>query len=301
MKSKFKIFSIFSSSLLLISAAAGCSDSKKNVDHSGLPEDVKPAALAIITDSAQQFAAAVNYPLERPYPLQDIIDSAEMVKYYPTLVDDSLKNKVLFSPDSLWTENGWRGWTLDNGEYLWIDAGKVYQFNYISKREKVVLDSLRNEEITSLDPSLRKGWTPVLCIIDSIKGKIFRIDSDETGFAPNYRLAGYSTDMDLSGLPSIVLYGNVDMEGSMETRLYHFEDSIGNKADYSPDIISDEDTVQVIQIIRHGEKKRYKVKRGYWLEILKRKDKQNQQSSKDNSSDFINTIPSLKIKQDTVK
>lgn len=268
--SKLHILPVLSGSLLFLSVIAGCSRPHSGADPSELPDDVKPAASAIIADSATKFAAAINYPLERPYPLPNIKDSAEMVKYYPILVDDSLKTKVKDSPDSLWTEIGWRGWTLDDGSYLWIDAGKVYQVNYISKRENQLLDSLRNEEISSLDPSLRSGWVPVLCITDSVSGKIFRIDSDESVSPPQYRLAGYASDSDLSGLPTMVLYGIMDVEGSMGNRNYHFEDSIGNKADFSPDIVSEEDTVPELYLVSHGKLKNYKVKPGYWLEHIRK-------------------------------
>ena len=43
-----------------------------------------------------------------------------------------------------------------------------------------MLDSLRKEEISSLDPALRGGWTPVVCMIDTIDGAIFRIDTKTT-------------------------------------------------------------------------------------------------------------------------
>lgn len=273
--SKLHILPIFSGSLLIFSIAAGCTRPKAETDHSNLPEDVKPAATAIITDSASKFAAAINYPLERPYPLHNIKDSAEMVKYYPTLVDDSLKNKVKAAPDSLWSEIGWRGWTLDDGSYLWIDSGKVYQVNYISKRENQLLDSLRSEEIASLDPSLRNGWIPVLCIVDSINDKIFRIDSDETVTPPQYRLAAYASGTDLSGIPTMILYGTMDVEGTMANRLYHFEDSVGNQADYYPDLISEEDTVPEINFVEKGQPKTYKVKPGYWLEHIRKSVAEN--------------------------
>lgn len=285
--SKLRILPIISGSLLILSILAGCSKPKAEPDHSSLPDDVKPAATAIITDSASKFASSVSYPLQRPYPLPDIKDSADMVKYYPTLVDDSLKNMVKTSPDSLWTEIGWRGWTLDDGSYLWIDAGKVYKINYISKRENQMLDSLRNEEIASLDPSLRNGWMPVLCIIDSVSGRIFRIDSDSTVQPPKYRLAGYASGADLSGAPSMTLYGSLDVEGSMENRFYHFEDAEGNQADFSPDLVSDEDTVPEILLVTHGKTKRYKVKQGYWLDHVKQHSAEPTLKGEKDSTDSV--------------
>ena len=47
-----------------------------------------------------------------------------MVAYYPTLIDDTLKKTIEEAPDSTWQEQGWRGWTLYDGSYIWIDNGK---------------------------------------------------------------------------------------------------------------------------------------------------------------------------------
>jgi hypothetical protein len=265
MKSKKYIISSLSA-FLFASVIAGCNgNSKKNTDHPNLPEEVKTVAIAILNDSPSQFASAVNYPIERPYPLRDVNDSAEMVKYYPTLIDDSLKNKVKESPDSLWQQEGWRGWTLDNGSLFWIDNGKIYSIDYVSEREKELLDSLRREEISTLEPTLRQGWVPVLCIVDSIDGIIFRIDSEENIDSSKMRLAGYEPHKSLSEMPTLLLYGGMNTEGSMNNRFYHFRDSIGNSAEYSPDVL-DNDTIPVIEVNHRGKHKKYKVKKGYWLD-----------------------------------
>lgn len=269
--SKLHILPIFSLTFLAIAVASGCSRPKEEIKHQNLPDEVKVVVHSIVADSPTVFAASVVYPLERPYPLHNIKDSAEMVDYYPTLVDDSLKNIVNASPDTLWQQIGWRGWTLDDGSYLWIDEGKVYQVNYVSRRETKMLDSLVNEEISTLNPSLRGAWKPVLCIVDTVDEKIFRIDTDDSTDPPHYRLLGYASGSDLSGEPTIILYGNLDYEGSMANRLYHFEDSIGTTADYSPDLVSDEDTIPEIEVVKAGKARRYKVKPGYWLEHVARR------------------------------
>lgn len=249
---------------------SGCTKSSdKSISHDSLPEDVKPVAQAILEDSPTKFASAVQYPVERPYPLHNIEDSAQMVEYYHTLVDDSLRNKVKETPDSLWQEEGWRGWTLSNGSYLWIDNGQIYAVDYVSKRESEMLDSLSNEELETLDPHLRHGWRPVMCAIDTIDGAIFRIDNDTVQPA-RYRLAGYTFNTNLSSTPTIVLYGTLDTEGTMDTRFYHFADSLGNSADYSPDVVDDNNEPTML-IRRKGRKKAYKVIPGYWLDQVKRR------------------------------
>lgn len=268
MKSKKYMF-LPLSAIMIATALAGCSGhSKKEIAHDSMPDEVKTVAIAIIGDSPQQFASAVNYPIERPYPLRDVKDSIQMVKYYPTLIDDSLKSIVNESPDSLWRQEGWRGWTLDDGSLLWIDNGKVYSIDYVSQRENEMLDSLRREEISTLARNLRQGWVPVVCVVDSIDGIIFRIDSEENVDSAKMRLAGYEHHKSLSEMPTLLLYGNMETEGSMNTRFYHFRDSIGNSAEYSPDVF-DNDTVPVIEVNHRGKYKRYKVKKAYWLDYAK--------------------------------
>lgn len=242
------------------------------------PDAVKSVAEALLNDSAKAFASAVSYPLSRPYPLKDIPDSETMVKYYPTMVDDSLRHSVTHAPDSLWSDTGWRGWTLDLGEYFWIEDGKIYAMDYVSKAERHLLDSLRKEEIASLAPHMRRGWVPVGCIIDSVSGTVFRIDSHGkvttdtlTTDSLIYRFAVYSVDQSLGDAPAILLYGELNEEGTMGSRFYHFKDSAGTVADYTPDIIP-EDSVPTIEIESHGKALRYHARPGYWLDIIK-KDK----------------------------
>ncbi len=246
-----------------------CSHEKIKRDTSSLPEDVRPVADAILEDSPEKFASIVSYPIERPYPLRNINDSAEMVKYYPTIVDKTLKKAVEEAPDSVWQQQGWRGWTLANGTYFWIDEGKIYAMSYVSQEENTMLDSLRNEEISTLEPSMQPGWSPVLCVIDTVSNAIFRIDSQEDTNPPIYRLAGYADTTDLSAAPNLVLYGHLDLDGTMGNRFYEFTDSIGDiTAYYAPDVTSDEEE-PAIEVDRKGKMKKYHAKPGYWLDQIK--------------------------------
>ncbi|MDE5887638.1 MAG: hypothetical protein K2H46_08640 [Muribaculaceae bacterium] len=267
MKTNPYIFSLLPLSLTLF--ACGSDKGKEQISRPDLPEEVRPVAEAIENESPERFASSVTYPIERPYPLPDVKDSAEMVKYYDKMIDAPLKQAVKEQPDSAWQQEGWRGWTLENGAYFWIDAGKIYEITYISKKETQMLDSLQNLEISSLEPSMRKDWIPVACVTDSVSGAIFRIDSRHDSDPPVYRLAGYSAEDDLSGEPTIMLYGTLDLEGSMGNRYYRFSDDQGTTAEYAPDISEEEDTPQ-IEIDRKGKAKRYKAKPAYWLDHIKK-------------------------------
>lgn len=270
MKSRSGFTVVFTTLIVAMFVFSGCDGGKKErMRHDSLPDEVKVVALAIMNESADTFASNVNYPLSRPYPLKDIRDSAEMVRYYPTMVDDSLKRIISETPDTLWQECGWRGWTNVDKSYIWIDEGKVYEVDYLSNREKSLLDSLRKEEISSLDASLRGGWVPVFCMVDTVDGNIFRIDSDSLPDYTSYRLAGYRVDSNLSAPPSIVLYGTLNTEGSMGIRYYHFTDSVGNGAEYMPDVCG-EDSLPSIELYHNGKQKKIYVSPAYWLDHVKK-------------------------------
>lgn len=258
--------------LILFMGLSLCACSEKRTDNlnEGLPQEIREIAIAIIKDSPQEFASVISYPIERPYPLKNVKDSTEMVKYYPTLMDDTIKKAVKESPDSAWQYCGWRGWTLNNGSYFWIDDGKIYEVTYTSTKENIMLDSLRNIEISTLEPSLQAGWTPVMCVQDTDSGELFRIDLQDGTNPPIYRLAGYNPGADLSGEPEYILYGSLELEGSMANRFYHFIGEDGSTAQYSPDVISNEDTPQ-IEIEIKGHAKRYKAKPDYWLDHIRLK------------------------------
>ena len=258
----------------LTATMGGCTGRGEKEQSHIFPSEVKTVADAILTDSARAFASAVSYPLDRPYPLHNIPDSVTMVRYFPTMVDDSLKQAVVSAPDSLWSQAGWRGWTLDSGEYFWIDSGKIYAMDYVSAGERMLLDSLRREEIATLSPSMRKGWEPVTCVVDSVAETVFRIDRYILGKdsvpadSATYRLAVYSINNLLDSTPSRLLYGHLDPEGSMGSRFYHFGDSAGVTANYSPDLMM-EDSVPSVEINNNGTLRSYYARQGYWLDMIK--------------------------------
>ncbi|MDE6577759.1 MAG: hypothetical protein K2J82_03680 [Muribaculaceae bacterium] len=264
---------IFPLLTVLIFPLTGCNGNsgKSKISRPDLPKEVRPVAEAIVNESPEEFASAVSYPIERPYPLKNVEDSASMVAYYPNLIDEPLKKAVTETPDSAWQQEGWRGWTLDNGSYFWIDEGKIYSMTYVSKKETQMLDSLQHLEISSLEPSLQPNWIPVACVVDSVSGAIFRIDTKADSEPAVYRLAGYSDGSDLSGAPTVVLYGSLELEGSMGNRFYHFSDENGTTALYTPDI-SDDEAVPEIEIDKKGKSKRYGARPAYWLDHVK-KDK----------------------------
>ena len=103
-------------------------------------------------DPRKPFPLTIDYPLERPYPLPAIVTPEQMADYYPLILDDSLL-RVLATAS--WHPDGWRGLTLADGQYAYIDSTLLYSLPYLSARERHLRDSLIRREIATLHPSQR--------------------------------------------------------------------------------------------------------------------------------------------------
>lgn len=192
-----------------------------------VPAEVTSLIAAVTTGDSAAFAELVNYPLARPYPLHDIEDAAQMRAYYRTLVDDSLRSVVTTHGVQGWSEFGWRGWSLDDGQYLWADDGSILSVPYLSAVESAEKARLSAEEINSLAPSLRGNWQPLRCYRNDDDGTIYRIDTKGDPDTPrpgDFRLAVYAPGTDIHAKPSQLYYGDIDIDGSMLYVTYIFKD-----------------------------------------------------------------------------
>lgn len=249
-------------------AFTSCHDAKAEKDSSDAsyaetrPDDaLKTLMRSLAENDAPGFAALCVYPIQRPYPLKSIDDSVSMVDYYPIIVDDSLREYIRKSKLEDWESYGWRGWSIGKAHPIWFDEG-VQIIDYVSPAESGLQKILAREEIMSLAPQFRDGWTPVMTLIEVDGDKIFRIDSKDQ----SYRLMGFDKPDQMREMPSILMIGSVSMEGSADFANYAFADSIGNQAEFSPDA-----DPAMILIKRPKLKKvdEYKVRSGYWRDILK--------------------------------
>ncbi|MDE7180120.1 MAG: hypothetical protein K2N88_02850 [Muribaculaceae bacterium] len=238
-------------------------------DTDSVPETIKKLVKAVNDDDGQGFANLVSYPLQRPYPLHDIDSPEEMSEYYHKLVDDSLRQVILKAGAEKWSEYGWRGWSLDDGRYLWVDDN-VYDINYISSVEKRDLDSLSQLEISTIEPSIREGWRPVMCLRGESNGKIYRVDSRTTGEdydTHHFRLAVYDASKDLSSLPSELVEGKMEVEGSAGTVIFMFGSS-----DTNPEyVLQPEATDSPDPVIVNTSGETIQLQRAYWHDLVKNK------------------------------
>lgn len=248
------------------SAASTAVEEVQNCDS--IPTGVKRFVKAIEKNDRKELAAVVSYPLQRPYPLHDIESAEEMEKYYAVMVDDSLRLIVTNAHPSDWVEDGWRGYTLKDGGYVWIDDS-VYEIPYVSKRERTIRDSLSRREMSSVSKRLRGDWHPEFCLRGSENQTIYRIDSKKNkGKEKIYRMVVYEKDADLTGDPAELLTGHKETEGTAQTAIYYFSGDGLVKAIYTPDVT--DDTPPSIEYTgRDGTTLLIPVERVYWLDLIK--------------------------------
>jgi len=216
----------------------------------------------------------MSYPIQRPYPLHNIKDSASLMNYFDTLVDDSLINILKNTKLSDWSEAGWQGFTFDDGKYFWFDGG-IVGWNYISAKENQLLYSQIQKEWATLPESLKgEDWTVYDCLIpEEGPYQVIRLDCrpnyDEED---QYRLSFYKKGAPLvQSEPDIVMLGRCDIQESGETQIFSFHSEDNSKtADfiYSPVTYLDEEGMELNLNSKKGTET-FTVRFGYWLDLIK--------------------------------
>lgn len=210
---------------------------------------------------APGFAALCVYPVVRPYPLKDIEDSVAMVDYFPILVDTPLRERMKKGKLDEWVSYGWRGWSIGDDHPIWFDEG-VQFIDYQSPAETGLQKLLAREEMKTLAPAYRDGWTPVMTLIQTDGRSVIRIDSK----GKKYRMMAFDNTVDVSGKPSIFLFGSLREEGSAGSRMFEFVDSLGLRAEYSPD---SEASDRVFFSGPNDDRKEMNVRQGYWRDVVR--------------------------------
>lgn len=264
---------LLTSLLILLMTATGCrkqsSDISAIMASDSLPATVKNVVKAVADNDSASFALLVSYPLQRPYPLHDIDNAQQMRDYYSTIVDATLRKAIIASNPEKWSKFGWRGWSLDNGKYLWVDES-LYDIPYLSRRETALRDSLMAAEINSIPEAMRKGYTPVGCLLASDDKTVYRIDAatdPDVKANRSYRLSVYPQGKNLKIQPRQVYYGEKIVEGTAATTSYVFHVPHGASIIYNEDI-SDGSAPQLIHVHPDGSETLQPVVPSYWLDII---------------------------------
>ncbi len=140
------------------------------------------------------------YPIERPYPLSPIKDSAEFVQYGKIIFNDSIRQVLTETTIEDWYQWGWRGFVLhDYFAESGCDDGKMIRIYYESEREKKLREQYIKEEIKSLHPSLQEDIdVPIGTYLSADLQWIGRLDLLKSGIR---RFSMYKQGSDLSALP----------------------------------------------------------------------------------------------------
>jgi hypothetical protein len=170
-------------------------------------------------DNKEAIGDLIVYPLEREYPIPDIVDKTDFINRYTELFDSTLKNEIITSnPEKDWSDMGLRGIMLNHGS-IWMDVdGLLTAVNYQSKFETDLKNNLIASQKKDLDSSIAFFQKPI-CILETAK---FRIRIDNLG-NNNYRYASWSIDKKMTEKPDLIIYrGELVVEGIGGNHQYEF-------------------------------------------------------------------------------
>ncbi len=174
---------------------------------------------AVKGNNPDDIASFILYPLEREAPLPSIADKKDFIKRFNEVFDDELIRMIVNSDlENDWSEVGWRGISLQNGQ-LWLDeSGKVQSINYQSEAEKKVMKKLLEESTKALHPSLKDFVKPAL----EWETSKFRIRVDDLG-NNKFRYAAWPVSRSTGEKPDIIISGGrIEFEGSGGNHTYIF-------------------------------------------------------------------------------
>ena len=187
---------------------------------------------AIANGDKQLFAQMVSYPLERRYPLHNIENEEQMIRYFDTLFDVSFREKVSKLDSNSWSSCGWRGWMILDGE-IW-NTDPCIVVNYSSPLEQKHSEYLSNKDMARLHESLQGEWRPYYCFqldastcpdFEYSYARVDVINAYEKDVA--FRVALYRKGESASVKPSIVMLGQQRIEGTMRFESFIFESDKG--------------------------------------------------------------------------
>lgn len=200
---KYKILFFF----LLISSSIFSQNEKLDKTKT---ENIQKVIKLFQTKNIEGITKIVNYPLRREYPIPDVKNEAEFKKRFNQIFDAKIINKISNSKIEQWSEVGWRGIMLDNGD-LWINEnGKIIAVNYQSDFENAQYKSLVINDKKNLYPTLRNFHIPIYRF--QTKNYFIRIDQLKDG---SHRYASWKLGKKESTKPDLIITnGELQFDGS---------------------------------------------------------------------------------------
>lgn len=250
----------------------------------------------IIDGNAEKLAYVTEYPLLRNYPLKDIKNTDEMIAYFNTLFDTSIKNRLREAKEDDWSSMGYRGYCFGNGD-IWINEDyQLYSVNYMSAKEKTLYQQKVKEDLETLPASLREGgWMPYSCYMDTEDGSVLRIDKA----GEKLRLTVFPRGSSLHE-PIHCIYGKRKIEGSMGNETDVFTDG---KLSYDIDVSEspyDGELYVAVEDKNTNKSWTHEIKKCYWLDLLSSSPNDiNKEVTYKNNNDSSNDNDALKLTLDT--
>lgn len=258
---------------------------------SGSTEHIGAIMKSIADGDTKTLAALAIYPIERRYPLHNIVSPSDMVKRFDLIFDQKFRDRMKSSKASDWHSYGWRGYSMGDDNALWV-YDSLYAINYYSAQEQALYDQLVKKEMGSLHKSLRgDGWFPFCCYKNKTDGSIVRVDIrarkmlkeenlHKDGVALQYpqlqafkvrgdeefRLSIYPKGTALKGKPQTVMSGYVDIGGSANMMDYVFKN--GNIEFEFGDSFYEEGK-QFLMIKMDEKETQHEIESCYWLDLIK--------------------------------
>lgn len=252
---------------------------------------------AIIDGNANDLIYMTEYPILRDYPLKDIRNDDEMIAYFNTLFDATIKNKLRNATKEDWNEVGYRGYyfNINDDSGIWVGENlRLYSVRYMSSKEKALYKQKVKEDLETLPSSLREGgWTPYLCYMDIEDGSILRIDR----VSEKLRLTVFSRASSLQQ-SELCLYGKRDIQGSMGLETDIFTDG---KVSYDIDVTGNmEDGKNYVSVEDKNTNKSWthEIKKCYWLDLISSSPKVSEQAA-DQIREAVETTIHGHVKDDT--
>ena len=243
---------------------------------SGSTEHIESIMKSIAYGDAKTLASLTIFPIERRYPLRNIVDSSDMTKRFNQIFDQKFRDRMKSSKASDWHSYGWRGYSYGEDNSLWV-YDSLTVINYYSPQEKALYDQLVKKEMASLHESLRdNNWRPFCCYMDMTDGSIVRVDiraskavKDEIFYVrrdDKFRMSIYPKGYNLMGKPLLVLNGDVNIEGSANIMDYCFKNG-ETKIEFGDS--SFKDGKELLRITMNGKESIHEIKPCYWLDLNK--------------------------------
>jgi hypothetical protein len=151
----------------------------------------------------ERLTSKISFPFDREYPLPPVKDRQDFLTRYNEIFDQHLINLITSSnPDKDWSEMGWRGIMLLDGE-VWLDYdGRLISINYQSDFEKNKREQLIETEKSALHVSIRNFKQPV----HVLETANYKLRIDDMG-DQNYRFAVWKIQSKMIDKPDFVIEG----------------------------------------------------------------------------------------------